>query len=370
MPSSDWGYTSSDPWGSSWSSSFRSTFSSDPEEVSRSLAPLISHLRKYDRLRARYENQGVQMRGVEEITAHLLKSIKLKTPRGPEVSLSLADQRSMRYAISDVGDYNLRISVRNAKSRMPTYYLCRTRSSYWTDYKLILEDLYMSPDYPILDERFVKLMRNGHEEFHLRLSHLRDGVGRMAEEEEKASAEEIDRSLKYVGEEVFQAAWHEDQRLALAVAQEFEIPQFRQALELLYLCLSGDLCALRNMNSKYLKAFFAKAYPQPAIAQLLKMLHDMDGADLNEVPERALKLYAELSHSFSKLLHIETPWGRTGADLPIYKLVFANTTRMPTLGKALKDLKSVREAADNLDAEAANIISELTATTATPAALA
>lgn len=364
MSSSDWGYTSSGSGGALWSSGFRSTYSSDPEEVSHAINPLVAHLHKYDRLRARYEDRGVQLRGVEEITAHLTKTIKLETPRGFKVSLSLADQKSVRYAINDIGDYKLRLTVRNADSRMPTYYLCRTHSSYWTDYKLILEDLYISPDYPLLDPRFVKLMRYGHEEFHLRLSPIREGVVRMAKGKEKPSAKEIDRSLKYVGEEVFQAAWHEDQRLALAVAQAFEIPRFQQALELLYLCLSGDLCALRNMNSKYLKAFFAKAYPQPAIAQLLKLLHDMDGADLNEVPERALKLYAELSHSFSKLLHIETPWGRTGANLPIYKLVFANTTRMPTLGKALKDLKSVREAADDLDAAAGAIISDLTATRA------
>ena len=45
------------------------------------------------------------------------------------------------------------MDVRQLDSRMPVYFLCRLRKDYWSEYSLIVEDLYRSPGYPLTDER-------------------------------------------------------------------------------------------------------------------------------------------------------------------------------------------------------------------------
>lgn len=332
----------------------------DPKYYAKAFAPLIRHLEQYDRLRSKYETDGMRLSELEAVTKHLHEKIVVTSHGGRKFNVVLTNPGSIRDALNEIGDYDLHLSVRVRESKMPVYYFCRTRSSYWTDYTLILEDFYLSPGYPILDERFVQLMRYGHETFHLRLSTLRKTTAALEKEGGELLLEDVDRILRHVGEVVFQSAWHEDQRLAFACAEAFQIPKFRQAVELLYLCLCGDLCSLRNTVDRELTTFFQKAYEQPAIARFLKILPSLEGGELNRLSERALKAYAELSASFSKLLHVQVVWGRTGARMPIFKLVFANTTRVNLVGDALKDEPTARAAARELNVKAGTLIAEIT----------
>jgi hypothetical protein len=72
--------------------------------------------------------------------------------------------------------------------------------------------------------------------------------------------ESCDIFLCNLGENIFRAAWHEDQIMSLLVAEQFDIPMFREAVELLYLALSGDFCRIRNYLNPEVLRFFEEIY--------------------------------------------------------------------------------------------------------------
>lgn len=347
-------------YGGSGSSGYSSYYRKnlDPAELAKALEPVIRHLTMYDDMRVKLETRGGHIRDISKISAHLAQPV-VTNSEGREYKLSLIDPDSARSTLREIGHWDLHFAVRILETQMPAYYICRTHSDYWSDYTMIMEDLYCSPGYPMVDERFVKLMRSGHESFHLRLSPFSERLKAVLGKDNKKTRKKADRILRDIGKEVFQAAWHEDQRLAFSVSSAFNVPGFRDCIELLYLCLNGDLFGLRRGVEDQMLDFFRSVYPQPAIHDLLKLLPLLDGRELNALPDRALEMYAKLSESFSRLLHVETEWGRMGSRMPIYKLVFANVNRMQLIGEKVKDLPEVRDAVSKLDKECRKVIAEI-----------
>jgi hypothetical protein len=169
----------------------------------------------------------------------------------------------------------------------------------------------------------------------------------------------VDDALYHVGRHVFQAAWHDDQRPGTLTARHFDLPCFQQAIELLYLCLSGELCELRNALDEKLIGFFESIYPQPSIYAFLGLLNELDGTTINELPRKALKQYLRLSTAFSHFLNTEVPWGRKHVKTALYKLIFANFDRLEMVATQLKDDISRHEAAFRLEEESQQIIEDL-----------
>ena len=120
---------------------------------------------------------------------------------------------------------------------------------------------------------------SGHETHHLRVSPFRASLLKSLKSLAPEAADaEADRRLYRIGNLVLRAAWHDDQRLAMSAAQHFRLPAFQQAIELVYLCLSGDLSELRVAAAEpAVTEFFRKVYPQPAIATLLDRLPELPG---------------------------------------------------------------------------------------------
>lgn len=166
----------------------------------------------------------------------------------------------------------------------------------------------------------------------------------------------VDDLLYRVGRHALQAAWHEDQHLGILAATHLGLDNFRQAIELLYLTLSGDLCELRGAATDDMRTFFETVYPQPAIHALLNRLSHIDGDALNELPRNALKLYARLSRAFGEFLAVETTWGHRRARLPLYQILFANVQRFDTVAPSLLKDTGVMLAAKRLEEEARKII--------------
>ncbi|HEU4388590.1 MAG TPA: hypothetical protein VFV34_12385, partial [Blastocatellia bacterium] len=190
------------------------------------LHPLIDHLRRYDSLRDDLCRRGGTMADVQRLTALLSEPVRL---RGDIMAhqVSLTDQRSIRIALNDVGDFNLHFQVRQHEpSRLPVYYLSRVARDFWSEYSLIVDDLYIGPGYPMTDERFVNLMDRGHELFYLRLSQFRNGTEQLISQGSPASESEVDECLNEIGRHVLQSAWHEDQRLAVLTSTHFQLPGF------------------------------------------------------------------------------------------------------------------------------------------------
>ena len=176
---------------------------------------------------------------------------------------------------------------------------------------------------------------------------------------------QVDSLLYSVGRHVLAAAWHEDQRPAMLVSKHFKLPWFAHAVELLYLCLSGELCELRRRIDGDLIEFFEHAYRQPAIRAFLRKLDGLDGNTINEIPLEALKLYGRLSRSFGDFIEQKVLWGDGGwsADPParwggisLYKLIFANLNRLHHVADRLRSDTSLARARLALEKDAHDVI--------------
>ena len=327
----------------------------DEKPLAEVIAPLIEQLQSYDAMRLQLENKGGHIHLLEQLTTILTKPIVVLTRWGEE-SACLADQKSLRELIRSTGRFQLHLDVRKLDHGLPVYYLFRKEEDYWFDYSLIVEDLYQSPGFPLMDERFVKLMRMGHEEYALRLSQFRPQLSHVYSAREKIDEKWYDRLLYQVGRYVFQAAWHDDQRPGFLTARSFALRQFRQALELLYLCLSGELCELRSAVDDDLLLFFDKVYPQPAILHFVKKLIKMEGSEINDIPQATLSLYAKLSLAFNRFLSTKVTWGIHPCTSPLFKLVFANLNRLDMVADRVGKEGAVTEAAKQLEQTAGDII--------------
>jgi len=332
-------------------------------DIVHALQPLVQQLRAYDSLRQRLELHGGDIADLKCIS-HVLKQSCLIQGRYQNHAVSLSDQHAVRRAIHDIGAYNLRLEVRQGENKMPLYYICRIRGDYWSEYRLIVEDLYRSPGYPLIDRRFVRIMRGGHEVNYLRLSQFRGGSGellaeRLGKREDPPTPAEVDGLLYRVGRYVLQSAWHEDQRLATMTAYHFRLPQFRNAIELLYLCLTGDICELRSAADPALTKFFHQVYPQSGISGFIEAVGALDGARLNSLPEQALGLYYHLCNAFSCFLEVRVNWGYRRLSVPLYKILYANYSRVALIAASLIGEESIKGAAKVLECEARTIIAEI-----------
>ncbi|MCI0413733.1 hypothetical protein L0222_13150 [bacterium] len=320
---------------------------------------LIQHLGYYDDLRVKLEKQGGELSDLNRIADALSREFMITDRFGDGLQVSLIQPELLQQAVFLAVAEDVHLAVRQTEAGMPVYYLCRIHRDFWSEYSLIVEDLYRSPGYPSLDERFVKLMVGGHERYHLRISQFRRALAKLLLNQNETSEKKVDEILYNAGRHIYQAAWHEDQLPAVLCATHFSLPKFKQAVELLYVCLSGELCELRGMIDDNLLQFFKKIDPQPAIAGLLRVLAVTEGSTINEISEKALKLYTRLNKAFGRFLRIDVIWGERQLPVPLYKLVFANFSRLNLVSSALKKNDSLSLATTQLETEASAIIDEI-----------
>ncbi len=326
----------------------------DDRKAEEILAPLTSRLSGYDDLRLQLEEKGGSLHMLERMTAILNEPMHIKSYWG-DSKATLSDQKSLREALRDVS-YDIHLDIRRLDHGLPVYYLFRQDSDYWSEYSLIVEDLYLSPGFPMTDERFVKYMHMGHEEYALRLSQFRQAAGAISGGGESGDSYKIDKILYKLGRHVFQAAWHDDQRPGFLTARHFGLDHFKQAIELLYLCLSGELCELRGAVDDAMIRFFQTGYPHPAIEQFLGKLVQLDGSEINDIPQHTLSLYGKLSQAFSQFLKTEVVWGSRSLSIPLYKLIFANLNRLHWVAEKLQSNQDLAEAKKRLEKTAEGIV--------------
>jgi hypothetical protein len=324
-------------------------------DLAQALEPLIAHLRGYDGHRLELETAGGQLRDLKRLTEIIRQEVSIQG-RYREYQVSLINQTGLRDLLRDVGDFDVHLAVRQLETRLPVYYLCRLDRLYRSEYDLVLEDLYMSPGYPLTDSRMVKLMRGGHEVYHLRLSPFRSKTEKLLGGQK---IRRVDDLLNKVGRHIFQAAWHEDQRLGVMVAQEFGLPRFHEAIEVLYLCLSGELCEIRNAADDELYRFFREVYLQPAIHGFLELLPRLEGGALTHLTQAALGLYARLSQAFKRFLSVKVEWGFRKELTPLQKLVFGNFSRLAQVAARLENDPEVSAAKEVLEREAGAVVAAL-----------
>jgi hypothetical protein len=343
------------------------------------MVPLLTRLREYDTLRITLEENGGDTNAVQQIIDVLRKPIALSNA-GDHDNPALTDQVKLKGLIAQLGYGNIFLDIRKQLHGLPVYYLCRVSHDYWSEYSLIIEDLYISPGYPLVDERFAKLMNMGHESYFMRMSSFRDKLKSQI----KINAYDVDYNfdnyLYQMGRYCFGSMWHEDQRPAFAAAKNFGLTQFQQAIELLYLCLSADLCELRSHTTNEMVGFFEDIYPQPSIHTLLEKLPLVEGTELNQLPKLAIQLFKRLNNAFQTFMETEVspnhllyhplqtimvnetkmpPIARNTKKIPLYKLVFGNFYQLDILASILHRDERFKKAAGKLEKEAKQIIAEI-----------
>jgi len=327
------------------------------EESRQALSPLIKTLKAYDQARRSLETKGGYSSDFNKVSQVLMSSIELGTPFGTR-QIRLVDPEKINQALRQV-NWDLKLQVRQLTHRMPVYYIGRTREDWWAEYSLVVEDIYQSHGYPVQDERFYRLMHAGHEIYFLRLAHLRDVTTHFLALRYPNRLHEIDKILYEAGRYVFQHAWHEDQRLAMLISQYFGLTEFKHAIELLYLCLSADLCELRSAVSPILLELFEIIYPQPAIRQVLENLCDLDGQQLNNLPRTAISTFKYLTKAFSRFLKTEIAWRGRKWKIPLWKLIYSNLGRMNLVVGRIETETSLEAACRNLEKASSDIVSML-----------
>jgi len=332
------------------------------EDLHKAVDPLIRQLKTYDKSRQKLEKHGGHIKDFATLSNILSKEIYLEGYYG-QTKVALTDPVALRSELYDI-DSDLHLQVRELHSGMPSYYLCRIKNVYFSDYhSLVIEDLYCSPGYPMPDKRFVRLMKAGKEKSFLRLSPFRKIIEKVLQDnknQDLSIERETDKILYNIGRYVLSPAWHEDQFPGIQAADHFELTRIPRAIELLYLDLSGELCELRSRINSAMLDFFKNTYPQPAIFDFLKKLKDLNGAELNELPKEGLKNYVNLQKAFSHFLCIEIPWGKRKSKIPLSILLLGNFSRLDLVGKALNNSKEAVPAKKRLEKDAQKIIRMIT----------
>jgi len=330
-------------------------------DLHKAVDPLVRQMKRYDEHRQDLEKQGGRIKDLATLADILSQEISLDGYYG-QTKASLTNPSAARSALYDM-DFGLHLQVRELRSGMPCYYLCRIKDNYLSNYSLVVEDLYSSPGYPMPDKRFVRLMTGGKERYFLRLSPFREPIKKGIQDDGKQSQSlerETDRILYNLGRYVLSPAWHEDQFPGMQAAFHFGLTQFPRVIELLYLDLSGELCELRSQIDKDILDFFKATNPQPAIRDFLKKLKDLNGAELNELPKEGLRNYVNLKKAFPLFLRTEILWGNRKQKKPLNILLLGNFSRLDLVGKALNSSEEAVPAKKKLEKESQKIIRMIT----------
>jgi len=268
------------------------------------LAPLIRQLERVDGLTARFRSGAACVADLGRLNDLLAQEFTLLEDGRPR-KVSLVKPPELRDALHWIST-DLHLEIHQYKDLLPCYLLGRVRRHWSADH--LLDEMYVSPrnDF-FLDACFVTLKQGGHPQVALRLSGLRartlallgaDGGGRDPE----AVCDEV---LEAVGNLVFNAAWYEDQRLALRVAEVFSLGHFRSTLELVAYTLGADLhrvAADLGTAPALTARFFDEVYENAYLSRVLAHLRARNVPDLSRLEDVARAEFERLNALFGVFL--------------------------------------------------------------------
>jgi len=331
---------------------------------------LVDRLSHYDEALGRLRKEGGKVRDLVGLTSLLDKPLPWADPYWRSEELKLSKVPQLRSALRFVCP-GTRLDIRTGRHGFPIYYLYRTSTDFFGNYSLVLEDFFRSEEYSFADplwEHFVATTSFGYALRLLRVSSYRTAAAAIAQGQgntappptapansrSSASSGEIanrksqienrqspDGLLFVAGRYFLDSAFHEDQRCAVAVASLLGLDRFKQAVELLYLCLGANLSTLRELCSgKYavpLQEFFEKCHHNPWIRRLVVHLGEARGDQLTTIRERAAQLYPELAASFARFSSQTGAFKDIGPGVALYKVVIAYYRRLDLLRPLVTD---------------------------------
>ena len=320
------------------------------------LNPLLRVLKDYDKLRMQLMDQGGKLEDMVQLRDILRREFNIGDRF--DKAVSLVDQRGVKRMLHYYDDGDLILDIKQHEYGFPIYYLCKAHTSYDTMYNAVVEDLYRSPDYEFYDNRLVKLMDVGHQYILLRMSPYRKKFMKILSDELKSKQSTVDFLLSDIGTNVLQYAWHEDQNIGIYCSEAFDLPNFRKAIELVYVCLTADLCDLRSNTDSYYLKFFQKVYRQDAIHDFLCMLLQADDLPVISLQQTARATYSHLLRAFNDFLSCKVD-AAGSRDIPAYKLILGNIFRLNLVWNEIRDDPSIQKATRELEEMSSQCISDI-----------
>jgi hypothetical protein len=323
------------------------------------IAKMLWFIRQYDESFERLAQQGGSTQDIRTLTHMLQHEFVICGPYG-ESEAKLSDPASVSRALSNSGQYDVHFEVRRTDLGLPAYYVCRIRQDYWGAYGLVVEDLFRSKRYIIDEPRFVKLFAHGRNTHFLRLSDFREDVARMLGEAGATERPRTDSLIYLLGRYVLQGAWHVDQRFSFLVAAAFDLPGLKQVVELSYMCLSCDLCALRRYLNDDILRFFEDIYSNRALASLIARLPSLTGNHFNALSKKALDCYVEVTLLFNSFLKTEVVWQAVEREtMPLWKLILGNMDRLSLVAQQAGGQQALQKARQTLETESEECVGKL-----------
>lgn len=353
---SSWNYSYYTGKDAGWSGSYSySRERYDPNGITK----LLWFIAQYDESLERLARKGGTAHDIRTLTHMLQHAFIIRGPHG-ESEARLSDPAGIATALSHTGQYDVHFEVRRIDLGLPAYYVCRVRQDYWGSYGLVVEDLHRSERFTLGEPRFVKLQSHGRSEYFLRLSQFRNDVACMLGEKNDTEKPKTDNLLYLLGRHVLQGAWHVDQRFSFLVASAFDLPNLRQIVELCYMCLSSDLCALRRYLNDDILQFFESIYPNRALSSLMARLPGLTGNQAQALSKSARECYVEIAGGFNTFLKTNVKWQAVqDGIMPLWKLILGNTNRLPQIAEQTNGQETLQKALNTLETEAAQCIERL-----------
>ncbi len=329
----------------------------------KGLKELIQTTKQYDKRYEQLACRGGTTRDLNMLTGTLEKKFIISGGRY-SFKAHLSNPESVLCALEKTGHHDIFFEVRRLQHGLPVYYICRAVHDDWGVYGLVVEDLHRSDRYVLEDPRFATLYQNSNTIICLRVSMFREQTARMFGEENKSKQPETDHLLYLLGRYILQGMWHVDQRFAFKVAEAFQLPNLKQTVELIYLCLSCDLGMLRGLPEAEVRRFFKDIYPHNGLSVFLTRLPRITGRQLGLVSEKALLCYLEVNRLFNDFLKTEIHTHTLQSQkLPLWKLILGNIPRLPLIAAQTTTEESLCLSRNLLEKEAIACTDRLLETT-------
>ncbi len=299
----------------------------DYSEKVKILEPLTDQLTKVDTQRKDLYDNSISLNKLRTYKALLTEPITLRVEHDRK-TFTLLEQTKFEKIAYSLGLWDISLQIRRDRFTFPKYMLVETTDNYDNGYGLVTAQYYRSYDYEIEDERFVRLML-GHEKYFLRINIFRNNLA----ENPELSPLQIENTLKIVGDNYLQVAWHEDQLVSFLVADLFNIPVLKEIIEMIYLIMSSDLSSIRRNFTPEINYFFSEVFPRKSLGKLLNKIESSSANDYQVLEDKARHWYTELNICFSAFLN--TKIKHKDYLMPAYKLIFSNIFRLKYISSSL-----------------------------------
>jgi len=314
-----------------------------------SLNRLKSHLKEIDGLIHTVEKGHITSSTMADITDKL-RSKRLLSNGSNIFRVKFNEPAELKRTLFLL-DPSLHLEIQQA-GLFPRYYLCRLSSG---STRHVIEDIHLSPGFPMTNERFLRMSRHGRQFLAIRVSTYHDELKKILKGRTK-------KTLEKAADNILQYAWHVDQSLLhiLAHRQALDLPESLYLSELIYL-LCFKYWEDVHQHSKRLNTFFEKVYPNPYLPGIIESVSNKNEVERTVLFACAREMYSGFQHALNKLLNIEVRLQSKGDTTSLKHVLFSNLYRFNEIVKVL-DLNNddrIKEEAQKLEARAKTLSFQL-----------